>query len=491
MTAVISGQPLSSHYSPESRTANDLAWERHCYYQQQQHMEEALAERKRMEMQVCQEQQGLQQGMQQGMQQGPQQGGLSPPEPNFAAWTGSLNRVPSSSLSPNTAKALGLSRSRSLCSIFGDWGANSSEKHLSRGSTRVKSKASDGKGLSASFRHMRKNESKDLETANVGDDGNVTKDLNVLQPVSVPKTAAPLARKSTLKSIAPSIRSLARRCSSKFGSRPYSIAGTSSDPIVEFPDKKSKANDFNTPQILVSEESKIQDSQQTAQDMASAAKRNLPATLVTTTFQLLGTKPERASVHRKVTLYRSKTMTHSSKPTLKADELITKHSRSATDDPSTILQTQSSPDSPRSSLRLANGRGLDLPMVNSRPQLNDLFIQDVERSADELGKSLPTNESVLDHASELEQENEIRRQIIEILAMGRKERISARTGQAIGIHPESKLSTIPLSPLALEAQEIPPIDPVEALNEEVDPCERIAFMLVPKSRYEFQPLVAV
>ncbi|KAF9159644.1 hypothetical protein BGX21_011599 [Mortierella sp. AD011] len=486
MAAVISGQPLSSHYSPESRTVNDLAWERHCYYQQQQHMEEALAERKRMEMQVCQEQQGLRQGMQQEMQQRSRQDGLSPPEPDFAAWTDSLNRLPSSSLSPNTAKALGLSRSRSLCSIFGDWGANSNEKRLSRGSMRMKSKASDGKGLSASFRHMRKNESKDLETANVGDDGDVEKDLSVLQPVPVSKTAAPLTRKSTLKSIAPSIRSLARRCSSRFGNRPYSFAGTSSDP-----DKRSEANDFNTPQILVSEESKIQDSQQTSQNMVSAVKRSLPTTPVTTTFQLLGAKPERVPVHRKVTLYRSKTMTHSSKPMLKANELITKHSRSATDGPSTILQTQSSPASPHSSLRLANGRGLDLPMVNSRPQLSDLFIQNVERSSNELEESLPTNESVLGHASELEQENEIRRQIIEILAMGRKERISARTGQAIGVYPESKLSTISLSPLALEAQEIPPIDPVEALNEEVDPCERIAFMLVPKSRYEFQPLIAV
>ncbi|KAF9349097.1 hypothetical protein BGX26_012568 [Mortierella sp. AD094] len=485
MTAAISGQPPSRHYSPNSRTANDLAWERHCYYQQQQHLEEALAERKRREIRMYQEQQGLQQGL--------QQGGLCPPELDFAARTGSLNSIASSSLSPNAAQALGLSRSKSVCPIFGDRGANSSEKRLPKESATMKPKASDGKGLSASFRHMRKNESKDFEATNVDNDGDVAKDLSLLQPVSVlPQVAAPLARKSTLKGIAPSIRSLARRYSSRFRSRPNSFAGTSSDPIIEFPSKKTEARNFNIPQLLISEESEILDSRLTSRDMVNAAKRSLPVAPVITTFQLLGTKPERAPIHRKVTLYRSKTMTHSNKPMLKTDELVTNPSLSATDESSTTLQTQSSSTSPRcSSLRLANGRGLDLPMVHSRSQLNDPTIQDVERSTNELEQSLPTNENIIYCASELEQQNEARRQIIEILAMGRKERVSARTGQVIGIRSQSKLPKIPPSPLALEAQEIPPTNPVEAKNEEVDPCERIAFMLVPKSRYEFQPLVAV
>ncbi|KAF9980802.1 hypothetical protein BGZ75_007960 [Mortierella antarctica] len=102
-----------------------------------------------------------------------------------------------------------------------------------------------------------------------------------------------------------------------------------------------------------------------------------------------------------------------------------------------------------------------------------------------------------------------RRQVLTLLAMGRKDRVSAKTGQVLPHTPlplpDSLLSSWTatttgeqrLSPLALETRdedyELPlQTDAVEALQIGVeDPCERIAFMLVPKSRYEFQPLVVL
>lgn len=107
--------------------------------------------------------------------------------------------------------------------------------------------------------------------------------------------------------------------------------------------------------------------------------------------------------------------------------------------------------------------------------------------------------------ADVQQQQKARRQIISLLAMGRKDRISAKTGYAMKSGSSSTASspTTPttasttatsltqLSPLALEAQEDLFVSPADAgeKGEEEDPCEKIAFMLVPKSRYEFQPLV--
>ncbi|KAF9192888.1 hypothetical protein BGZ49_003372 [Haplosporangium sp. Z 27] len=486
--------PIMHHHLPKTRSANELAWERHCYYQQQQHLEEALAEQKRKEVQSYVEQQGLEQDM------------LHPPGQDPTARTVSLNRISSASLSPNAAQALGLSQSKPVFSI-----SESDDSKPINNRTNTSDKVQDIllplkesetetppiSDRNKSPRFLQNNGSKDLEAtlskmlaeqvvSNMDSADDVAKDLSLLQPISeiVTQESVTLNRKSTF-----SIRSLARRCS-RFGSRrPNSFAGLSNDPIISLEENNKN---FKMSRFVVSELSEALESQPKLQSMIDVTKRSSLITPVTTSFQLLGaavTKHERVPVHRKVTLFRSEIMAHSnsSQPIFNQEQSVMASE--------TSQRKKSLSTNPRdTSLRLANGHGVDLPALKSRVHPNGTVTKDIEQPTNGLEELIPVEENITHDTSEFEQQDKARRQIIELLGMGRKERISAKTGltMAARLKTKSSVTTPILTPLALEAcQDLSLINPTSTTNEEVDPCEHIAFMLVPKSRYEFQPLVAV
>ncbi|KAK5815583.1 hypothetical protein F5H01DRAFT_342498 [Linnemannia elongata] len=383
-----------------------------------------------------------------------------------------------------------------------------------------------------------------------------------------------LNRRRTLKDLAPSIRSLARRCSSRFSSntsssRPNSFAGSSSDPVMQFAEEKASGGGSNSlsmttsylplklsltslPRSLAPGPDGIVDLQQATSPLASSS-----TTSVTLSDMPPSPPPQqqqqeqRVPIHRKVTLFRSKTLTlaksslkATSPPTSHADHTIDttpSDSMTAADDHNDDNNNNNKNSSTRAnslpsrrrrqrdSLRLANGHGLDfdtfLPPatttafnVTTSTSAGD-EASAVEKSTNDLESALPgpglgrsTGPPVLPaivttggRPADRDQQQKARRQILSLLAMGRKDRISAKTGHAMKSGSSTASSpTTPstasssatllsqLSPLALEAQEdlfVKPAAAEEKKGGEEDPCEKIAFMLVPKSRYEFQPLV--
>ncbi|KAF9417750.1 hypothetical protein BGZ76_004489, partial [Entomortierella beljakovae] len=511
------GQYPPRHHLPKSRNPQDLAWERHCYYQQQQQLEDVFAEQQqRREVRRHQSKPSQQINR------------LSPLEQNSSDRTGSLNGIPMSSLSPQAAQALGLSRSKSLSQpksvrIVVDDAKNAkltptlndeklpltrSAKGISRSVSTSAAKASSWlsrkNGIkttknSSSYKHPI------VEGASVSvEEG--AKDLRQLQPITSPPPlsaplSAPLARKNTIKD---SIRSLARRCSSRLtGGRPNSFAGSNSDPVIEFSKSKLGSNSLFGNTSFAPHHSSAKASGFNNNNNDNSQHKNS----ATTSFQLLGTTPERVPIHRKVTLFRSKTTTthsNSSSTLYNANPSETNHS-TATAESSTYPRTKSPSSSPsnshhRNSLRLANGRGFDLPSLKSRKKLPEEFTQETSESnlESENDNTTITEEPFVTvestETSDPNQQSELRRQIMDLLSRGRKARISAKTGQAIPVRTTEKTpAPVPtlLSPLALEAQDIQPLKTSDTHCEDVDPCDQIAFMLVPKSRYEFQPLVAV
>ncbi|KAF9954611.1 hypothetical protein BGZ70_010503, partial [Mortierella alpina] len=498
------------------RSVNDLAWERHHFYQLQQHQEEAMAEQRRVEsLRYKQEQQLLQQ---------PQhRDSLHVPELDPVLRTSSLSRITSSSLSAHTAQALGLSRSKSASVTTVR--PQSSASTLSPGeSGLIRSVVSDCKFLSAGRRLIKRQEAKALasESARTSDTDSQREGATPLPTLMVhsQESTSSLSRKKTLKDFAPSIRSLARRCSSRFCSRPNSFAGSSSDPIVPFPEGKKAIEDpdlrtghvspdsFNSaPRSRTARPITVVGFQhlETMSSMrhCSSSKHN---SLDSSTLSY-GTAPERIPIHRRVTLFRSKTTAHTRAHSACDHTASTAQMNSSTTASSSSSTTLTRPSN---SLRLANGRGLDLELFQSRPSAD----QDREAA---LGHPVdaPLNahtgrdsSPVSNIADDEDPQKLARRQVLTLLAMGRKDRVSAKTGQVLPHTPlplpDAMLSSWTatttkqqrLSPLALETQddyELPlQTDAVEALHMgDEDPCERIAFMLVPKSRYAFQPLVVV
>ncbi|KAG0358972.1 hypothetical protein BGZ54_010198 [Gamsiella multidivaricata] len=495
------GRYPTAYHSQKGRTANELAWERHCYYQQQQLQEEALVERKRKEAQWQQQQQQQQQQQlqqQEGQQQqGQQQGGLCPPEQDPFARTSSLNRITSSSLSPRTAQALGLSQSQAVsvcCDSRKPKEIKVAKTKASVGTAKeagaAKSIVSDCPILSAGLRLIKRNEAKDLkerDSTHTSNNEDTPASLDSLQPVVLQpqESVTPLSRRRTLKSIAPSIRSLARRCSSRFGNRPNSFAGSSSDPNIQFTDEKTASASLAMETVYAARSlapglDGVVDLQQVGPaDGDSAVKYCPPISASTSFLPLKAAASERIPVHRKVTLFRSKTTTisRSSRPMHDPQHNETTPSSAAPTDAMTTTKTTTLSARPRDSLRLANGRGHELSSLQPRAPA-----EKIEQSTNDLNSALPTD--VISSAFDVEQQEATRRQVIALLAMGRKERVSAKTGLTMvqPLLPSPKQ----LSPLALEAQDDihAPLDQTQE-----DPCERIAFMLVPKSRYEFQPLV--
>ncbi|KAG0031003.1 hypothetical protein BGZ82_007168 [Podila clonocystis] len=491
------GYPIPRHRAPlpndanlaysSRRSAHDLAWERHAFYQQQHHQEEIIAELKRKE---------AMQPRHQLWQQGP---GIQ--EQDLVARTSSLNRITSSSLSPKTAQELGLSRSKTV-SAHGEQrrvdvvkraesSATSKPSKPSKGRTFVpadlnslphlpsprpstpmdtaKSILADCPVFSAGKRLMRKSESK----------VNLDQKNDKHQPSTNKATPSSLTRKKTLKDLGPSLKSLARRYSARL--RPNSYAGSSSDPIIQVPEGKAiKSHSLTTRTSYIStpEPVTLSDGVVDLEQLQQSVQYLTPT--------------ERVPIHRRVTLYRPEIMTPSTSPTDDSNDNQTSTNSSLARTRS-LCVSLSKRDS--LTLRFANGRGLDLTMFES-PKPTVATEEEVQRSTTALDGALPsiitsapqTGATTLTKSSGPEDEQKwTRRQVVAILAMGRKERVSAKTGQSIPRVSQGSTKA-PLSPLALEAQENPI---AEAASVQPDPCEKIAFMLVPKSRYEFQPLVAV
>ncbi|KAF9946619.1 hypothetical protein BGZ65_009532 [Modicella reniformis] len=551
------GRYPSGHHVGKGRTANELAWERHCYYQQQQHQEEALAELRRREGH-WQAQQRVRQ-RQQRHEVAPQ-----PPESATDVRASSLTSITQASLPPQATKDLGLSRSRSAAAYGTKSGSKSKAKDTfpqsSKGSGPTKSILADCSILSAGRRLLRRSNSKNTKTSKTLDTslnvaernrptpsktGVTPKEQSSLEPATTPVLSqdlptTSLTRKKTLKDIAPSIRSLARRCSSRFSSRPNSFAGSSSDPILQFTDTKAANGSLNAeishvPQPLIPGPDGIVDlkqvvSQDTHEDQGASTMGYRPPTVSSTPYLPLETAgatnnnsndntSERTPIHRKVAHFRSKTTSIRPASGVLDDDTHDDMTPSSSTAPSstnvtittatttTIKRAKSLSARARDSLRLANGRGLDLSFSIIQPDLQQpsetttmmtTSLQGTEQSEYDLDKALPEN-PIVHYMLDKEQQEVAKRQIMGLLAMGRKERISAKTGQAIAVRPvpNTNSSGTCLSPLALEAQEDLSYqasttdwdrNQKPAWKNE-DPCQRIAFMLVPKSRYEFQPLV--
>ncbi|KAF9317871.1 hypothetical protein BG003_000183 [Podila horticola] len=469
------------------RSAHDLAWERHSFYQQQQYQEEIIAERKQKE--------AMQPHHQLWQQSGP-----NVHEQDLVARTSSLNRITSSSLSPKTAQELGLSRSKTV-SAHGEQkrvnvvkrAESSATSKPSKGKTFVpadlnswpqpspprpstpreaaKSILADCPVFSAGKRLMRKSDSK------VNLDQKSDKD----QPSSDEITPSSLARKKTLKDLGPSLKSLARRYSARL--RPSSYAGSSSDLIIHFPEdsKAIKTHSLTTGT-----------SYSPASDPATLSDGVVDLEQLQQSIQYL-TPTERVPIHRRVTLYRPEIMTPSTSPSDDFNENQTLPTNPSLERTQSLCASLKKQDS--LTLRFANGRGLDLTMFEP-PKPAVAAEEEVQRSTTALDGALPsiihsappTGTTPTKRSGPEDEQEWTRRQVVAILAMGRKERVSAKTGQSIPrVQGPSSSAKAPLSPLALETQE----DPVPEASVQPDPCEQISFMLVPKSRYEFQPFVAV
>ncbi|KAF9920444.1 hypothetical protein FBU30_009718 [Linnemannia zychae] len=619
------------------RSAHDLAWERHCYYQQQQIQEDALAERKRIEYQ----QQVMAQrrlSSAEGIRQAPLQQRPSP-----LVRTSSLSRLSNSStivvagyrsmmekkadsnmtMAHNSSSVL--SRSVSTSAVM-ETRIKTSKKAEKDGVTfkNKESPASENDAKSSSdckfFRLLKKSDSKfskstapsvtvmNTETSsaltqiqnshingsNVTSRDQYTTPKIIGQPFEsvspVPKPATGLSRKKTLKELA---GSLARRCSSRFNnsSRPSSFAGSNSDPVIRFTQgdqflgggskstsSLSLTTDFaplhltfsSLPRSLAPGPDGVVDLQQAiaASQGSSSISTSSPsnAKYSSTPFTRASPSPiespqpqqyelqgQRVPIHRKVTLFRSKTISLPKSPSRRASHAYTDTiERTPSDSANNAMASNDNDDDTsnnnnnthstranslptrrrqRDSLRLANGHGLNFDAFLS-PTLvsnistvtaNSSSVEEeanaVERSTNDLesalpglglGRVTPLPAAIITNgqSSDIDQQQKARRQIISLLALGRKDRNTGKTSQSIKSIGSTSSSSTPttattpitplsqLSPLALEAQDDLFVEKNSSdastnggEKKENEEIEKIAFMLVPKSRYEFQPLV--
>ncbi|GJJ73549.1 hypothetical protein EMPS_05907 [Entomortierella parvispora] len=603
-TAALSTHDLGYVPSSAAKSAKDLAWERHCYYQQQQLQEEAMAAAARKRQQEVQRQQELQQLQQQ--QQAQQHLTVPETETESVARTSSLNRLTSAGLTSQTAQQLGLSRSKSVQesstlssplehSLGQDHPSEESpktreerqEKRQNKGLpqvARAKSMTSDCKFLSLFVRKLESSKDKDA-TDITGTTVASTKVAAAQAPVmSLPEaqqSTTTLSRKKTIKDLA---GSLVRRCSSRFSnrSRPNSFAGSGSDPVDlaganSVRSSSHMATTSYPPRELTLGPDGIVDLKQLEDDSSRPdtdskqiiSSVSTPSLLMTPQEQQQQEQQQQRSqgTTRKVTLFRSKTLMLSQ--SRQAESLLQPRSEESSS-PSMTPETKGRR---HESLRLANGRGLDLALFpkdfttlkKSEDGICSSDGQDIARSTSSLDGALPTSGLYIpnsintninntkdtnhyttnngNHSNDISHHNynhtndtvnpddiqeETRRQVVALLALGRKDGRSMPSPftkatqppspPKATVAPKSKISTFTrsvsptavvkttqtlnraittttfISPLALEALE-PPRMPMEKKKEmtpaaEEDPCEKIAFMLVPKSRYEFQPLVA-
>ncbi|KAF9194678.1 hypothetical protein BGZ51_008609 [Haplosporangium sp. Z 767] len=447
---------VSQWTSPE-RTADELAWERHYYYQRLQLEEDERAERLRRQQLRHQRRQVL----------------SRQPQPDSVARTGSLNRLASPSLlSAETSRVLGLCRSNTLTAAVKRMSLATKETFV------VSRPISPSPGAKDTRVAM---DQQEKET-----DGDIVIPTNAV--------SSPLTRKKTLKDHLPtSLRSLARRCSTRLSNgRPKSFAGSRHDLEVEFSQIRRSLGsrpmhssvgghmcDFKPLQV--------------GPETTEIQKQNSQRKAI-----LRNSLSEPVPVHRTVALFRSSTMRQS---TSSSPKMSSSEDTQSTETAKVL--------SHRKPMRFANGRGLDFTAkMCVDPQIEDDHGSDTQdRSEHSQPVLLETLTSVSDTLPDLETQESMRKEIVSILSRGRKSQQRRQSARSKSPTPlASATSSVQrLSPLAVEAQEDFPCDKSEddddeeededdaaiELEKELDPCEHIAFILVPKSRYEFQPLVAV
>ncbi|KAF9298351.1 hypothetical protein BGZ74_009418 [Mortierella antarctica] len=559
--------------SQKRRSANELAWERHMFYQEQQYQEEVKAERRKIEERKQQEQYWQYQQehyrfqRQMEHQQEEQQNrhhrplSLQMESCDTVARTGSLNRLTSTSLSKDTARVLGLCRSTTI-SVGGKKACKTNNKRAvspkpesvriartllsvedtnNSASTRRRVISHDSIGIELSSNHYDTISSASSYFAprinSRSGRSSPAFDARPLTPFQLrdnhrPSVSAPstLSRKKTLKDLAPALRSLARACSTRF-SRPNSMDVSSVNVAQgERPGRSSTQsnhmNDFRPLSMGPDSLAEFQQQQRrNSLGLSSALSTAAPVPMSGTTVVFLpiatsskspGTTArakERPAVYRKVTPFRSNTPTSSSsRPRLVSSVSLPQNLEAS--DESTRL---------RNSMRFANGRGLDYYFFDTDGTNEDTRsevvavaigtgLDDSKGENDAQDYELAVPEEVIhaigdgdddeSHVSSTSAQEAIRREIVALLAKGVRPLSAAATAAVTQeVPPPAPPAPVPcLSPLAVEAQEelplppSPPMTPVPAndmyLLSEADLCDRIAFMLVPRYKYRYQPLVA-
>ncbi|KAF8930431.1 hypothetical protein BGZ58_008249 [Dissophora ornata] len=506
----LDNEPSSSFvYGPPIRSAHELAWERHNYYQRLQQEEEELALKMRQERLQRQEQQRQTQ------------------QDSYVVRAGSVNRLASPSLlSRETSRALGICRSNTLLGAAAAKNMSSVEKNVVIRPAMFLTKVNNGETTMNA----------DYSTTSANNIGLTTSQT---MPVETVTPAAPtLSRKKTLKDhLSPSLRSLARHCSSRFGggssgTRPNSFLSPKSGPILEHPQEEERSRtpssrpaspvldstrmtDFKplragpeTTEILKQSQQQQQQQQQKQQQEQQPSQQRCPTPT-----------GERVRAHRRRTLFRSNT-TQAPSSTLM--------STMAPDHGRTRNRADTLPNRKNNSMRLANGRRRDISTFFS--DVTPENVDDASRATTTAPETLrrhmstpvlpirtaesrPSSPDLQAPNGEEGEEEEygltLRKQIVSIFSLGRKSSSSKKTKNAtpaMSVSPSSHC----LSPLAVEAQETLPdlFNQQQTMNsreEKEDDYgyyeeeegqigqkmmeDHIAFMLVPKSRYEFQPLL--
>ncbi|KAG0198787.1 hypothetical protein BGX28_007809 [Mortierella sp. GBA30] len=427
--------PESLGHWAASRTAYKLAWERHNYYQRLQREEEELALKMRREQQRRNSRQYHHQNKAHAARQTHQ---------DTVARTGSLNRLASrSQLSVETSRVLGLCRSNTLSAAM---------KKMSR----VKM---DPASRAATPSAIRVNDDEAVVVA-----GPYAQEGDFAAASSLDNPSPNHVHKKTLKNhLAPQLRSLARRCSSRFSSRRSNSAlGSGTDSSTDRADRRRSTESVpaSAKSAHMCDFKPLKAGPETIEIQKQMEREALIKNILS----------ERVPVHRTVSLSRSDTV-----PTRDT----------------------------RRSLRFANGRGMDYSSFvkpeDAKLDSMDAMLATIER--EELSTSRGTStslSSVSETVSRMEEHESVKREILAFLSLGRKgtRRSPPSSRSKCGTAPVSAPSSIQcLSPLAVEAQEDISESTEEDGEEELvtagvtDPCAHVAFMLVPKSRYEFQPLV--
>lgn len=582
--------------SQKRRSAYELAWERHMFYQEQHYQEEVEAERRKIEerqqqeqyWQYQQEHYKFQQQMEHQKEQEqqdihPRPLSLQLESSDTVARTGSLNRLRSTSLSKDTARVLGLCRSTTLsfgskkaCKNKSQSKRVASPKPVSARVTHTLSSIEDNANSSnKSRRRVKSHISNGIELSSHNHYDTVSSASSYFSPRPVnassgcsspaletrpitpvqlrdnhrPSTSAPstLSRKKTLKDLAPALRSLARACSTRF-SRPNSMDVLSVAAQGERPGRLSTQsdhmNDFRPLSMgpdSLAEYQQQQQQQQRRNSLASSSALTTaaPVPVVSTTVVFLpitfsskspvtttarATK-ERPVVYRKVTPFRSNTPSLSSSSSPSRLKLVSSVSLPQ--------HLECSDARPRNSMRFANGRGLDYYFFDTDGANNKDDDEPTRRSEAvivSIGATLGDDTVLVTKVSSNDDDEDelavptevihaigdgddddnrvptsaqkaLRREIVALLAKGVRP-LSAAAAATVTEVPLPSCPPVPvqcLSPLAVEAQEelpLPPSPPMPVsgndvyLLTEADLCDRIAFMLVPRYKYRYQPLVA-
>ncbi|KAF8939799.1 hypothetical protein BGZ47_008038 [Haplosporangium gracile] len=543
-----------AYYWPPQRSAEELAWERHNYYLRLQVEEEDLIERLQSDRKQGRGHRAQNKTLNQLWQ--PRQDSSS-----SVARTGSLNRLADPSmLSAETSRVLGLCRTSTLSAVkkiaFAKKDATNRSSHPT---SPMPPTAANNNTTTAT-------------NSNIDDDNILTQGLGIhsygctttttsnmsaatassstffsFSPKSSSSPSAttttggasspsPPSKKLIKDHFGPSLKSLARRCSTRFcrsSSRPNSYAGPTGDAVADYPHGRRSLGSHPSQQHH-KQRGHLYDFKQLPtgptggsteiSKLSSRLQEGRPRRSLTT---------ERVPVHRTVTLFRSK----STRAPSSASMMVAKKDDRSSAPITTVLDLPYRPH--RNSLRFANGRGLDFSSTPSLTTASSASSYSGRSSVDfkadtginnenketttvpvitatlvDVESTVAISSAVPTSILDLEEHESMRQQIVAILSLDRNDmrrRSSSRpktrsttpglssSSDQPALFEDQEEEQVPqeyLSPLAVEAQEILPADHLRKIQEQevaaelADPCEHIAFMLVPKSQYEFQPLIA-